>query len=71
MQDNISFQINLVIYKTFSYVLSDIRVVLINVVVIDKGIIDKRIISLILFFVFEGLYPSGVRIKKEGFIPLC
>ena len=41
-----------------------------NVVAIDKGIIDKRNISPILFFVFEGLYPSGVRIKKEGFIAL-
>ncbi len=46
------------------------RVVVINVVAIDKGVIDKRIISLILFFVFEGLYPSGVRIKKEGSYPL-
>jgi len=35
-------------------------------VAIDRGIIDKRIISLILFFVYEGLYPSGVRIKKRG-----
>ena len=49
---------------TSSIVLSGIRVVLINVVAIDKGIIDKRIISLILFFVFDGLYPSGVRIKE-------
>ena len=42
-----------------------------NVVAIDQGIIDKRNISTILFFVFEDLYPSGVRIKKEGFMPLC
>ena len=31
---------------------------------LPNGIIDKRIIVLILFFIFEGLYPSGVRIKK-------